>query len=195
MYLVAGEQLICDLGAGEYTAEYFGPGRYNILCNSSEGHSVPIVNGGFQQAGANFGASLFESDGVGKTKIEFSGAYQDGAVHKLTRETWVSLEDGSLTVKDGFELPSGGIFSENLVTKGTVILQENIVWIQGRQASCKVEIESQFTNLRVVEKLHSNHEGEQETIRVIQWDVIPKIQTGEKGEQYYGVSKYTVWKC
>lgn len=195
LYLVAGEQLICDLGAGEYTAEYFGPGRYDILCNSSEGHSVPIVNGGFQQAGANFGASLFESDGVGKTKIEFSGAYQDGAVHKLTRETWVSLEDGSLTVKDGFELPSGGIFTENLVTKGTVILQENIVWIQGRQASCKVEIESQFTNLRAVEKLHSNHEGEQETIRVIQWDVIPKIQTGEKGEQYYGVSKYTVWKC
>jgi len=148
LYLVAGEQLICDLGAGEYTAEYFGPDRYNILCNSSEGHSVPIVNGGFQQAGANFGASFFESDGAGKTKIEFSGAYQDGTVHKLAREAWVSLEDGSLAVTDEFELLSGGIFSENLVTKGTVILQENIARIQGRQVSCKVEIEGQFTNLR-----------------------------------------------
>ena len=195
LYLIADEQLICDLGAGEYTAEYFGPGRYNILCNSSEGHSVPMVNGGFQQAGAKFGASFFESDGVGKTKIEFSGTYQDGTVQKLARETWFSLEDGSLTVEDEFELPSDGTITENLVTKGTVTLQENVAGIQGRQVSCKVEIEGQFTNLRVVEKLHFNHEGEQETIRLIQWDVIPKIQTGEKGDRYYGVSKYTVWKC
>lgn len=194
LYLADGEQLICDLGAGEYTAEYFGPGRHEILCNSSEGHSVPIVNGGFQQAGEKFGASFFESTGAGKTKIEFSGAYQDGAVHKLTRETQFSLEEGSLTVEDEVELPSGGTFTENLVTKGNVLLQGKLIAIQGNRASCKVQIEDEFTNLRVVEKCHSDHEGKAETIRLIQWDVLPKINMGEKGEQYYGVSKYTVWQ-
>ena len=165
------------------------------MCNSSEGHNVPKIGGGFQQAGAQFGTSLFQADGRGKTIIEFSGAYQDGAVHRLIRETQFSPKDGSLTVTDGFELPSSGIVTENLVTKETVLLQDNIIRIQGKQVSCIVETEKGFTNLRVEERLHSNHEGEKEIIRLIQWDAIPEIEMGEKGERYYGVSKYTVRKC
>lgn len=34
-YLVGDEMLLTDLGAGEYTKEYFHEGRYRILCNNS----------------------------------------------------------------------------------------------------------------------------------------------------------------
>lgn len=200
LYLIDGEQLICDLGAGEYTAEYFGPGRYGILCNSSEGHSVPIVCGTFQKDGRKYKAARFEADGIGNTKIEFSEAYAEGLIEQLTREASFSFEDGGLTVTDLFTIPVGTkektmYFTENLVTQGTVILQKNTVLIQGKHASCRVQIMEKAENLRVLDKIHFNHEGEQETVRLIQWDVVPEQKISlweEKGEAVHGVSKYLI---
>lgn len=200
LYLIDGEQLICDLGAGEYTAEYFGPGRYGILCNSSEGHSVPIVCGTFQKDGRKYKAAGFEADGNGNTKIEFSEAYAEGLIEQLIREASFSFEDGGLTVTDSFAIPVGTkektmYFTENLVTRRTVILQENTVLIQGKHASCRVQIMEKAENLRVLDKIHFNHEGEQETVRLIQWDVVPEQKIflwEEKGEAVHGVSKYHI---
>lgn len=201
-YVINEEQLLCDLGAGEYTAEYFGAGRYDILCNSSEGHSVPVVSGNYQKDGAKYKTSLFEADGKGRTRMEFSGAYEKGIVKKLTREASFSLENGNLVITDSFvmdrvenadEVSVSKCFTETLVTKGTVNLEGCTLLIQGEAARCKVQIEGNTENLRVQEKIHSNHEGKQEVVRLIQWETIPQIQTGEKGEQYYGVSKYTIW--
>lgn len=192
LYLAGGEQLITDLGAGEYTAEYFGEGRYNILCNSSLGHSVPVIGGEFQKAGKQYKASVFTADGKGTTTLEFAGAYAEGVIKRLDRTTVFSLEDGTLLVEDQFHMPVDAgeelpVFTENLVTQGNVILQENAVLIQGEKVSCSVQTEGKTENLRVLEKTHSNHEGEQEIVRLIQWEVL-----GEKGEDVHGVSKYTI---
>lgn len=198
LYLVNGEQLFCDLGAGEYTAEYFGVDRYQILCNSSEGHNVPVVAGNFQKDGVMHKASSFEADGRGETRIEFSGAYKEGTVEKLMRDAFFSLEDGTLVITDSFVMAGTEAlkgFTENLVTKGSVTLLENALLIQGKAASCKLQIEGNADNCRVQEKIHFNHEGEEEIIRLIQWEVIPELNKGEKGENYYGVSKYIIRSC
>lgn len=206
-YLAGGEQLICDLGAGEYTGEYFGEGRYNILCNSSEGHSVPVINGEFQKDGKQYAASFFEADGKGTTKIEFAGAYAEGAIEKLVRTAEFSLEDGSLTVTDSFEIPehigwcdksgkeTGAYVTETLVTQGEVSLQDNRIMICGNRASCLVQIEGSFQHLHCIEKTHSNHEGGQEIVRLVRWEVVPEEKqapTGEKGTYIHGISKYIV---
>jgi len=204
LYLVNGEQLICDLGAGEYTAEYFGEGRYKILCNSSEGHSVPVVDGKFQKDGAIYKASFFEADGKGGTRIEFSGAYEEGTVKKLTREAALSLENGTLVITDSFimdraedtnAMSVSECFAETLITKGMVSLDGNTLLLQGETASCKIQIEGNIEDLRVQERIHFTHEGDQETVRLVRWNVIPEINKGEKGEYYHGVSKYIVWQC
>ncbi len=232
LYVAEGEQLLCDLGAGEYTGDYFGAGRYDILCNSSEGHNVPILNGRFQKDGAQYKADLFEADGKGKTVMEFAGAYKCGAdkngiqegeagqtgadelgnIEKLTREAVFSLETGSLTITDRFEVsgPEAGesfVITENLVTQGSVLLPgepkssgesrtvpENGIIIQKNNASCNIQMEGSFSNLRCITKLHSNHEGVLENVHLIQWDV--ELKNAEKGEQgqRYGVSKYTIWQ-
>lgn len=188
LYIANGEQLICDLGAGEYTADYFGPGRYGILCNSSEGHNVPVIGGNYQKDGAQHGASQFEADRAGITVIEFSGAYEEGALHSLTRKTAFSYEDGSLVVEDRFAFREGEAksFTENLVTKGIVTLMENAAIIRGQNGSCKVQIKNKAVNLKVVEKEHFNHEGEKETVRLIQWDV------REERNEHGGISKYII---
>ncbi|MBO5352451.1 MAG: heparinase II/III family protein [Lachnospiraceae bacterium] len=180
LYLAGGEQLICDLGAGEYTKDYFGPGRYGILCNSSEGHSVPVLGGTYQREGKQYRTSSFAADGRGTTVLEFAGAYTEGVVKKLVRKTEFSLENGSLGVADYFELPEeqfpGDYVTEQLVTQGDVIWlrepeQEIRMVIQGEQAACRIEFPMAAEHLRVLEKEHSNHEGKKEIVRLIRWDV------------------------
>lgn len=173
LYLMAEEQLIMDLGAGEYTKEYFSTGRYEILCNSSRGHSVPQINGGLQKDGRQYKASAFLADGAGTTKIEFAGAYEDGAMKSLTREATFSLEDGCLLITDIVEgLQEQIVITEQLVTQGNVSCKDNNkLCIRGKVSSCEIQFSETPENLRVLEEIHSNHEGEPETVRLVQWDV------------------------
>src|SRR5699024_2563227 len=53
-----GEVFLKDLGSGLYNDAYFGKERYSFLCNGSQGHSVPIVNGQLQEAGRSKKASI-----------------------------------------------------------------------------------------------------------------------------------------
>lgn len=196
LYLAGGEPLICDLGAGEYTKDYFGPGRYGILCNSSEGHSVPVLGGTYQMEGKQHRTSSFAADGRGTTVLEFAGAYTEGMIKTLVRKADFSLENGSLRMTDYLELPeeftTENVFltcnsegmeqlppdyvTEQLVTQGDVVWinhpeQEIRMIIQGKQAACRLDFPLAAENLRVLEKEHSNHEGEKEIVRLIRWDV------------------------
>lgn len=192
LYTASGEQLICDLGAGEYTADYFGTGRYEILCNSSQGHSVPVIRGEFQKAGKQYRASHFEADGNGTTRLEFSGAYGTECLNRLERMAIFSLETGTLTVRDCFEIKEPSeplhvpLFTETLVTRGEVTLTGKKAVIQGKYAACEVKWQDDVSNLRVIERIHSNHEGVPERIRLIQWDVIPeeKKKTIQENTEY-----------
>ena len=169
------EQLITDLGAGEYTKEYFSTGRYQILCNSSLGHSVPVISGELQKEGKQYRASEFTSDGRGFTRVEFAGAYGSPAVKKLVREARFSLENGSLQIKDEFELSehAEGV-TEQLVTQGQVEFSPEGIRIKGVNSACLIRLPEKIQNLRVVEKQHSNHVGQLEIVRLIQWEIEEK---------------------
>ncbi|HWP68440.1 MAG TPA: heparinase II/III family protein, partial [Rectinemataceae bacterium] len=59
--LISGKsEFLADLGCGSYTRDYFGAGRYSILCNSSLGHSLPIIDGRGQESGAARRAKILE---------------------------------------------------------------------------------------------------------------------------------------
>lgn len=73
-----GEQLLADLGAGEYTAGYFGPQRYGYLHPSAEGHSVPVVDGRAQRPGRDAAAVVLDvdrRDGGAALTLDLSAAY------------------------------------------------------------------------------------------------------------------------
>ncbi len=184
LYVVGGEQLVTDLGAGEYTKEYFGDGRYEILCNSSMGHSVPLPNGKLQQSGEWHRATKFSADGCGKTELCFSAAYPIGSCRYLERQTEFSLKDGSLMVTDVFELPLHATrFIEQVVTQGEV----KIVWepdgksyvtIKKGSAECILTFPNEIHHLYCMEQEHSNHEGNKEIVRLIRWDTF--VRPGER---------------
>ena len=72
------ESLVCELGAGKYVKEFFGPRRYEFLTTRSAGHNVPLVNGLEQMPGAEHraeGFGLVEEAGTAGVRMELRSAY------------------------------------------------------------------------------------------------------------------------
>lgn len=92
-------QVFCDLGSGRYTRQYFErPGRYEIFCNRSMGHSVPIVNGMEQAEGEEHCGTVTRTGDV--IAVEMAGAYPAGCIETLTRRI-DALENG-IRLTDSF---------------------------------------------------------------------------------------------
>ena len=84
-------QILCDLGAGTYTRQYFRPEtRYSIFCNSSLSHNVPIVNGQAQLPGSEYRGTITHKDSV--ISIDFAAAYGQPGFAKLTRRLEYSAD-------------------------------------------------------------------------------------------------------
>lgn len=96
--------ILADLGAGEYTKQYFTEGRYSILVLSSRGHSVPVIDGQYQKSGKEFCGSVLKADN-NTFEIEFSGAYGINSLKKLKRTFMLS--------KSGFTLSDSFLFNTN----------------------------------------------------------------------------------
>lgn len=118
-------QILCDLGAPEYTADCFGEKRYTILNVSSLGHSVPIVNGCAQKDGKEYSGELTVDNNI--ISIDMKKAYPC-EIQKLLRK--FELSDTSITMTDSFE---GVDLIERLVTecepqiKDKKIILDNVV--------------------------------------------------------------------
>ncbi len=124
-------QVLCDFGCGEYNRDYFDPEkRYTILCNSSLGHNLPIINSSPQSPGKEHsGKVIYAKDGV--FSCEIAGAYDNCGLSSLTRK---------LTINNNiFELNDRYIFdnnSQNKVTERFVTMHKpeqtgNIIKILG----------------------------------------------------------------
>lgn len=120
-----GEQLLCDLGAGNYTRQYFeAETRYTILECSSMGHSVPIINGVAQGAGAKFTSTdvSFEN---GVLTMDIAKAYPTTDIESLVR-TFITTDEG-VTLRD--EIKGGVNVVERLVSIVKPEIGEGVITI------------------------------------------------------------------
>lgn len=197
-YLVGDEMLLTDLGAGEYTKEYFHEGRYRILCNNSFGHSVPVIDGEGQKEGGEYSCSRFEADGRGETIISFAGAYGNDKVKELTRTLRYDCAMETLYVEDcltAAKLPGGAPessepvpMSENLVTQFVPVAKGNTIRIEGEKYACLITVEELEGSIRWEQKKHMNHKGLEENVYCISWDV-PADPAAEKRTCRFRVEK------
>ena len=85
---LGGESLLADPGAGRYTRQYFGEERYDFFHTGSQGHSVPVINGQRQQAGANHDATPMSyedrPDGL-SFAVDLGRAYDNADLEKFVR--------------------------------------------------------------------------------------------------------------
>lgn len=91
-------QVLCDLGSSEYTAQTGVEARYKILNYSSLGHSVPIVNGNVQEAGAEYSAKLSVCQNT--VSVDMTKAYP-ARCNCLVRT--FELSDMGITLHDSFD--------------------------------------------------------------------------------------------
>ncbi len=171
-YVAAGDMFLEDLGAGEYTKEYFGEGRYRILCNRSKGHNVPLINGKEQESGAEYRCGLFEAtetkDGV-KVIMRLEQAYDEKAL-KLFERGFV-FENGKCVVCDTIEGEEELVITENLITRIMPEIKNGVIYLEGEECSCQIKT-GEVNSLRMLTEKHVNHQGETKDAYLIQWDVI-----------------------
>ena len=109
-----GRQVLTDMGAGQYTRQYFARDtRYGIIQCSSRGHSVPIVGGEHQKFGKDYKAtdSKYEN-GVFSTDI--APAYGLDSLKSLIRSfEWT---EDAVILRDSFKYEGDGALTERFVT-------------------------------------------------------------------------------
>ncbi|MFM9277155.1 heparinase II/III family protein [Paenibacillus jiagnxiensis] len=118
---VDGIPLAAELGPGEYTSAYFGEKRYSYDCNGSQGHSVPIVDGCYQQSGPGSKARVLEAavcDSEVRFRLDITAAYSAPRLSSLVRElVWHKSGPPSLKLTDEFTFASvPGSVVERIVT-------------------------------------------------------------------------------
>ena len=146
-----GEYLLDDLGWSEYDNKYFTSARYENICASSLGHSVPIINGKAQLPGVDKRAQAELSDD--RISLDISAAYAEG---KFIRE-FIFQDDDSIVIEDSFKGERLQI-TERFVTRIKPELCEGGVQIGALQfkcdETCKIQISSQEFHPRALGDLN-----------------------------------------
>jgi hypothetical protein len=165
-----GKTVLCDLGAGEYTADYFSEKRYGILCNSSRGHSVPIINEEEQKNGAEFSTDNFAYNEK-TASMNIGGAYGISNLKSCMRT--VSCDNNITVIKDEYLLckPNDDALEvcERFVTRNTVTEKDGEIKIIS-DGQCIAVIEPQSENefdVEFTEYIHREHDGTETVVTAI----------------------------
>ena len=133
-----GKYLLDDLGWAEYDNLYFTARRYENLCASSRGHSVPIINGEEQKPGGKIRAiASYEEN---QFSLDMTLAY---SVEKV-RRTFRFENDRHIILEDSYEGETLQI-TERLVTRERPTICGDDVVIGPltirSQGACDIQIE------------------------------------------------------
>ena len=96
------EPLFIDPAVGEYTAQTFGKGRYDIWTMQSQFHNLPQINGVDQKDGKSFAAKVV-SHKNGQLTLDIAAAYPNEAAVKSWKRT-VSARATGISVVEDYEL-------------------------------------------------------------------------------------------
>lgn len=145
-----GETLVAELGAGEYTSDYFREGRYAIINNRSRGHNVPLVNGFEQCPGAEYRAAHVQHRRAGDEEMlemEIAPAYPpEAGLASLRRRLLFqrSPAPARLTVTDTVRfLENPGRFESALLTFADVKIEEKQVTLTGQTGALRITYDAE----------------------------------------------------
>lgn len=156
----AAEQLICDLGAGEYTRGYFrDESRYGYFCTSSLGHSVPIIDGEYQKNGEMYRANVVKAQN-GVFELDISGAYEVEGLAYFRRKFEIS--EDKIELCDSFDV------------SGEKVVERLVSLIKPETSTGDIKIKNMLIRSDTAPEINAvtfkNHEGEDETVYTIDYE-------------------------
>jgi len=159
-----GGMFLLDVGAGEYTKDYFTDKRYTIFCNCSQSHNLPIIAGQGQKPGKEFAAKNCVINSDGSMSLDLAPAYGISGLQRLERYFRFDINSGVLTLRDSF------IFTDN----GLPVIERFILPAEPQitDGNCSLVINGAPCSLRCSEKImpriavvnYRNHKGEDERL-------------------------------
>ncbi len=117
---INGTPMIIEIGAPEYTKDYFRERRYEYLAARTLGHSLPIVNGCEQAAGTHHAAKVLNAE-MEPDNIHFCAdlthCYPSSAeCGEVVRDFQWDKARGRIQVKDYYELSKHDSFDSSIIT-------------------------------------------------------------------------------
>ncbi len=103
-----GVPLLVDAGQPTYTAQTFGPDRYQIRAMQSSWHNVPAPFGLEQGTGAEYGATVIEEPTAAAPTLTLGlgTAYGFAQAEQWIRTAALNREDSSIVIGDRWMLPT-----------------------------------------------------------------------------------------
>ncbi|MGW2546297.1 hypothetical protein ACWC5I_36885 [Kitasatospora sp. NPDC001574] len=123
---LGGVPVIVDPGRPTYTAQTFGPDRYDIWTMQSSWHTVPRIRDTAQAPGANHAARdvrIRTDDTAAVLALDIAGAYPRTDIARWQREARLDRRDGRVHVDESWTMrpsPQSGPTRVHLVLAGTV---------------------------------------------------------------------------
>lgn len=99
-----GVPLLVDAGRGEYTAQTFGPKRYDLWWTSGAGHAVPVIDGHQQLPGHERAAravARIAEGGCTGIALDLAASYPaEAGLRRLERRVTLDRSDGRVELSD-----------------------------------------------------------------------------------------------
>jgi len=121
---IDGWPVVTEIGAPEYTKDFFRENRYQYLAARTLGHSLPIVNGREQAAGPQYASKVISFE-LAPNHVEFSvdlaECYpSDAHCGELIRSFYFDKKKGNLRIKEFFDLTVHQSFETSVLTEDHV---------------------------------------------------------------------------
>jgi hypothetical protein len=155
-----GGMFLLDMGAGEYTKDYFTDKRYSVFCNCSQSHNLPIIAGQGQKPGKEFAAKNCVINSDGSMSLDLSPAYGISALQRLERFFRFDINTGILTLRDSFAFTDGGLpVIERFILPAEPQITDGNCSLAINGASCSLRCSEKIMP-RIAAVSYRNHKGE-----------------------------------
>ncbi|WP_062050185.1 heparinase II/III family protein [Bacillus sp. JCM 19034] len=184
-WIVASDDdvFLSDIGSGEYTKRYFSDDRYLNLCTGSQGHSVPIIDGQYQCAGALYRASSFrvkKNERRDQIELFYAGAYEVDGLRELTRSfTWMKEGLPILLVEDAFFAERKISFIDRFITPLQTTQKEpgNVV-LKGKKQQLRIVYDEHQLTVKEKVLTYSNHFAKEEQVLALDFHLNNPTERG-----------------
>lgn len=166
---VDGVPLITEIGRPAYTREFFAPAtRYTYLAARTLGHSLPIINGQEQAAGAEFAGAVTCAE-IGGARVvfeaELAGAYPAAAsCPSFLRRLELNKAAGVCIWRDTIRLHASGTVESAIIAgsanDGNVVIESpRVLLIRRRGLVLELRLDGDAAWVRVETHDYTAHDG------------------------------------
>lgn len=162
LFAIDGELLLADLGAGKYTADYFGEKRYEHVHTRSRYHNLPLIQGQEQISTPEKCRveQVIRKDNFAEITMELRKLYPVPELISLRRTLTSEMDKREIKLTDSVRAVKAVALEESFVTYiRPVLLEEGKLSIAGEKGQLLIAYENSILEYYLEEFSAENHYG------------------------------------